>query len=702
MNAVVAGNGGYGLYNLDATYEPVVTYSDVHDNGSGDYSGLSDPTGSDGNLSVDPEFVSYEGTADPSRWDLHPAPGSPLVDAGDPSITDDDGTTSDIGAYGGPNGDASYSHDADGDGLADGWEDAHGLDTTSDDSGDDPDGDGATNLAEMQGGTDPNTADQPETCDDLDNDGDGAVDEGLSTSMWYTDADSDGYGDPATGVDDCAQPSGTVSDGTDCDDAASSVNPGAFDWTDGIDNDCDTITDQVPVDNADAAFYGEDPGDYAGTAVAGGGDIDGDGVKDLLLGAPDGSCGGVYVIYGPPPAGASMLDDASLSDSVLRVASDTCSDLWGHELASTGDLDGDGLFDILVGHHSRDNLHTNAGAISVMYAADLANTTAEYVRSALIVGDGTSEYLGFRVSTEDDLDGDGDNDIAASAYQAQVGSQTAAGAVYIFDARVTTSSATEASSLALTILEGETGGDLAGSSLAAEDDVNGDGYADVLVGAVSEDSLGTGTGAAYLVLGPLPSGSISLSSADTTWNGEGSENYLGRAVSSAGDLDQDGTEDILLGASSNGEGGTDAGAAYIYLGGSAITGGSVSGADAKWIGPASARAGYSLDDAGDVNCDGYPDALVGGYKADSGSETQVGAVWLLAGGTSFSTGTHDLDSDSALAIYGTATDTLLGEELAGVGDIDGDGCDDIFLGARGYNHEGADQGAGFFFYGGAD
>ena len=157
-NVVVSGNGGYGISN-GYIYAPIVESCDVVDNGGGNYSGMSDPTGTAGNVSVNPGFVSWSEAMDPSTWDLHLAPGSALIDAGDASLVDPDGSPSDIGAYSGPTVDFSYYDDADLDGLYDGWELAAGLDIASDDSAADSDADGLDNAAEFSAGTAPDTAD---------------------------------------------------------------------------------------------------------------------------------------------------------------------------------------------------------------------------------------------------------------------------------------------------------------------------------------------------------------------------------------------------------------------------------------------------------------------------------------------------------------------------------------------------------------
>ncbi len=120
VNVDVSGNSaavsGGGV--LTSGSSPSLSYCNVWNNYPDDYYGMTDPTGTDGNISADPAYVSTTGT-DPSAWDLHLATTSTLIDAGDPSLTDPDGSTSDIGAYGGT---GAELWDLDGDGYPAWWQ----------------------------------------------------------------------------------------------------------------------------------------------------------------------------------------------------------------------------------------------------------------------------------------------------------------------------------------------------------------------------------------------------------------------------------------------------------------------------------------------------------------------------------------------------------------------------------------------------
>ena len=115
------------------------------------------------------------------------------------------------------------------------------------------------------------------------------------------------------------------------------------------------------------------------------------------------------------------------------------------------------------------------------------------------------------------------------------------------------------------MLIGENDTDEAGASVSGAGDVDGDGFDDLLVSASNEDSGGPGAGAAYLVLGPI-TGDLDLSEADAKLLGEIDNDNAGYAVSGAGDVDGDGLDDLLIGTPENDAGGTQAGAAYLWLG----------------------------------------------------------------------------------------------------------------------------------------
>ena len=234
-------------------------------------------------------------------------------------------------------------------------------------------------------------------------------------------------------------------------------------------------------------------------------------------------------------------------------------------------------------------------------------------------------------------------------------------------------------------LVGEGGGrvgDQAGSSVSGAGDVDGDGHDDLLIGAPGHDEGGTQAGAAYLVLGPV-TGTVDLSMAEAKLVGEERFDGVGLlegSVSGAGDVDADGHDDLLVGAVNHTDGGVTVGAAYVVLG--PVSGTlDLSFADAKLMSEAGsdAAAGWSVSGAGDVNGDGCADVLVGAPNADDGVDHQLGAAYLVLGPVS---GTLDLSlADAKLVGEETSSFNGAGRDVAGAGDMDADGHDDLLVGA---------------------
>jgi hypothetical protein len=241
-------------------------------------------------------------------------------------------------------------------------------------------------------------------------------------------------------------------------------------------------------------------------------------------------------------------------------------------------------------------------------------------------------------------------------------------------------------------------GEDAGSSVASAGDVNGDGYGDLLVGASQNTDGGYRAGAAYLVLGPV-SGDVDLSTADAEFTAEETYDDVGFAIASAGDVNGDGYDDIVVGGPGQDEGGLEAGAAYLMFG--PVTGEvDLSLADAKIIGEdANDHAGYAVASAGDMNSDGYSDLLVSAYCDGDGGGC-AGAAYLILGPIS---GDVDLSFADAKIIGENEGDYLgYGDNARGVapaGDVNGDSYPDLIVGAYGNDGGGAEAGAAYLVLG---
>ena len=414
---------------------------------------------------------------------------------------------------------------------------------------------------------------------------------------------------------------------------------------------------------ADARLSGENLGDNAGFSVSGAGDLNGDGLGDIIVGAygANSYAGAAYVVLGP------VSGDLSLADADAKLTGEATNDYAGASVAGVGDVDGDGLDDVLVGARGAPAGNSYAG-VTYLVLGPVSGTWSLSAADAALTGEDTEAYSGASVSGAGDVDGDGLDDIIIGAY-----GESAGGAAYLLMGPITTASLSAAD----VKLSGENADDRAGLAVSNAGDVNGDGLDDILVGAYI-DSTG-GEGATYLLLGPV-SNSGSLSAAEAKYTGTTNSGGSGSAVSGAQDVNGDGLDDILIGAvGENLSTGTD-GAAYLILGYASGTS-SLSSADARLtaegVSSGNDKVGYSLSDAGDVDSDGRDDILIGAYAEDSGGK-EAGTSYLLMGPVS---GTWSLSSSDTLRLIGEADNDHAGVSVSGAGDVDGDGRSDILIGA---------------------
>jgi hypothetical protein len=399
---------------------------------------------------------------------------------------------------------------------------------------------------------------------------------------------------------------------------------------------------------------GAGTGHYFGSALAAAGDVNGDGYDDIIVGAYgySSSTGRAYVFHGS----AAGID----STAITTLTGPSSSSYFGRAVAGAGDVDRDGYDDVVVGAYGT----TNGNAYVFHGSAAGVGSTA----TTTLTGATSGSQLGTSVAGAGDVDGDGYDDVGAGA----PGYATSAGRVYLY-----AGSATGVASTASTTLTGPTTYAYFGTSVSGAGDVDGDGYDDLVVGA---SGYSTSTGRVTVYHG---SASGLDTTATTTLTGEATATYFGSVVSDAGDLDGDGYDDILVGTYRwDGR----AGRAYTFHGSSSGVQGT---ATTELTGAAEDELGISAAAAGDVDGDGYADIIVGspGYSDD------IGAAGVYHGSGA------GIASSATTTLTGEPDGDYLGYSVAGAGDIDGDGYDDVVVGAPNRTN---DLGRIYLFHGSAD
>jgi hypothetical protein len=465
---------------------------------------------------------------------------------------------------------------------------------------------------------------------------------------------------------------------------------------------------------------GIDQRDVSGFSVSDAGDINGDGFDELLIGAPGADlngqhyAGASYVVFGKPGGFSTSLNLSSLNGNNGFVINgiDVGDDL-GKSVSSAGDINGDGFDDLLIVAPGADpNGQSYAGESYVVFGKagsfgasfDLSTLNG---RNGFVINssdDNPDDYSNISASDAGDVNGDGFDDLLVGVPNTTLNGQINAGSSYVVFGKVGGFSA----SLNLSDIDGSNGFvingidefDRSGFSVSSAGDVNSDGFDDLLIRASGADFSGQSyAGESYVVFGKSGDFGTSLNlSALNGSNGfviNGIDGYdrSDRSIISAGDINGDGFSDIILGATfadTNGQLG--AGESYVVFGkaggfGASLNLSTLNGSNGFVINGIDEfdRSG-SVSSAGDVNGDGFDDLLIGAHGADPNGQSFAGESYVVfgkAGGFGTSFNLSDINGSNGFVINGIDPGDYSGQSVSTAGDINGDGFDDLLIGANG-------------------
>jgi len=406
-------------------------------------------------------------------------------------------------------------------------------------------------------------------------------------------------------------------------------------------------------------IQGPAEGNAGGYSVSSAGDINGDGFDDVIVTSRKFNFSGwgyyyaydttpsAYVIFGEAnPAATINLANLPLSDG-FKITSEASSGWSNFSVAAAGDVNGDGIDDIILGDRYGAG---GAGEAYVIFGKTTGFTNIDAATLAptngfRIQGDAIGDWAGISVAGAGDVNNDGFDDIVIGASLGDDGGDNA-GEAYVIFGKATGFGTIDLTNLAAGAgfkIQGESNFDNAGYSVSGAGDVNGDGFHDIIISAPWSDNGVSDSGRAYVIFGKETGfGTIDLRdlapSAGFKIQGDTASDFAGFSVSGAGDINGDGFDDLLVGVHGGDAGGVDAGEVYVIYG----------------------RAEFTQDVRNDFNGDGRSDVL---WRHDNGSVT----TWL--GETDGGFASNDANS----LFNNIPTDW----RIVGTGDFNGDGRDDV-------------------------
>jgi hypothetical protein len=384
---------------------------------------------------------------------------------------------------------------------------------------------------------------------------------------------------------------------------------------------------------ANVTFYSESKTEAIWT-VARLGDVNGDGIDDIIIGAPTmdkptSLCGAAYIFFGKHN-GWNKFTNLSQAGAIIRGTQ--MMDEIGQVMAGVGDFNADGFDDIVLGTVSKSGGGWAYLFLGKHFGSPAWNTSMNLTHAAASWhGKDTYSRAGYSIDGGD-VNGDGYDDIVVGAPGSDwpPDNYKSPGYTYIlFGRKGTVGTNLDISAVANASLKGEHYDDYTGVSVAVLGDVNRDGFEDIITASTNNDEAGNSAGKAYLVFGHASGWTLdfNLSGSDASWLGEAANNEAGKIVAKAGDVNGDGYNDILIAAPNNSDQTLTAqGQTYLILGKKNGWANNVAlnNADASWLGETNSDGTPdALSGAGDINGDIVHDLLFGSTRSSSPSRAYL-------------------------------------------------------------------------------
>jgi len=460
---------------------------------------------------------------------------------------------------------------------------------------------------------------------------------------------------------------------------------------------------------ANVSIYAEKEFDRLGYSLSGVGDVNGDDLEDFLVSAryfdnsSTGNEGKVYLFLGEKSTWDQNINTSKANASFIGERN---NDQFGIKVAGAGDVNNDGLNDFLISSINNDQGGENAGKIYLFFGKETGwekNRNCS-TADATFIGEYANDIAGYSIDGVGDVNGDNYDDILISAIGYNSTALGDEGKIYLFFGKSNNWQNNINCSMADVMFFGEVAGDETGGKVSNAGDINNDGYCDFLISSTNNDQAGSYAGKVYLFFGKSSNWNteINCSDANASFIGESLENRAGWSISGAGDVNSDGFDDFLIGAPFNDENGYRSGKTYLFFGKETDWNQNVncSEANVSFLGETEyLLSGSSVSSAGDINNDNYDDILISAPLFNQ-TKSYVGKVCLIYGKNSNWEKQYNLDQVNA-SFFGERESDFLGQgdSIAGVGDVNGDKCDDFIISSRTNDDIGINAGKLYLFFG---